>query len=327
MSDLYNWVQCVKHINIASLTTTIPTLCVWTALFIKIMLQEQRDLFFSILLICLLMIISQVSSIIGYQLDYTFNNKSLNDDLNNIYAASQLIEASFFIASVSFNAGHWFFAYSYLVLSFQIELITNEMRADTYSRQLNFLNAIVIIFIVVVPAIAWIYDIRQKYGVSDVMFDFEQLSLILSCIVLAWALRRLVRLVQFDSDLLANKGVIMWHLLVYLLVIVVNIVQTCCVAYDDSGYVADEVSTIAVLVVLCLCYLIFAWIINTIVTKILNAATHESIVTEQLSVERLDQGNNVNTFSTAEVERVSIVPRYAGVGDGIIATLFTQPEH
>ena len=52
-------------------------------------------------------------------------------------------------------------------------------------------------------------------------------------------------------------------------------------------------------------------IINTIVTNILNAAAYESIVTEKLSVaEKLDERNTVNTFTTVEVDRVSLASRY-----------------
>jgi hypothetical protein len=82
------------------------------------------------------------------------------------------------------------------------------MPEDTYSRRLNLANIIVFICNVAVPAIAWIYDIKEEYTVADVAFDLEQLSLILSCLVLAWGIRRLVRLVQFDSDLLAKKAMI-----------------------------------------------------------------------------------------------------------------------
>jgi len=98
------------------------------------------------------------------------------------------------------------------------------MPEDTYNRRLNIANTIVFICNVAVPAIAWIYDIKEEYKVSDVAFDLEQLSLILSCLVMAWGIRRLVKLVQFDSDLLAKKTMIIWHILAYLLIIVASIV-------------------------------------------------------------------------------------------------------
>jgi len=156
---------------------------------------------------------------------------------------------------VTFNLAHWFFSYSYLVLSYNVELVINEMQEDTYNRRLKLLNVSVVAFIIIVPSFVWTYDMKENYLVSYSMFDVSQLSLILSCAVLAWALRRLKRLVESDSDLIAKKSMMMWHLMAYLLVIITNIIQTFFVfiTINFSGCFYDEVFTITLLVVLCIC--------------------------------------------------------------------------
>lgn len=156
---------------------------------------------------------------------------------------------------VTFNLAHWFFSYSYLVLSYNVELVINEMQEDTYNRRLKLLNVSVVAFIIIVPSFVWTYDMKENYLVSYSMFVVSQLSLILSCAVLAWALRRLKRLVESDSDLIAKKSMMMWHLMAYLLVIITNIIQTFFVfiTINFSGCFYDEVFTITLLVVLCIC--------------------------------------------------------------------------
>jgi len=156
---------------------------------------------------------------------------------------------------VTFNLAHWFFSYSYLVLSYNVELVINEMQEDTYNRRLKLLNVSVVAFIIIVPSFVWTYDMKENYLVSYSIFVVSQLSLILSCAVLAWALRRLKRLVESDSDLIAKKSMMMWHLMAYLLVIITNIIQTFFVfiTINFSGCFYDEVFTITLLVVLCIC--------------------------------------------------------------------------
>ncbi len=77
-----------------------------------------------------------------------------------------------------------------------------------------------------------------------------------------------------------------------------------------------------VLVVYCVCYIIFGLIINTIVTKILKATDFESVVTERLTL--LEQSDERHTVNTIEIEPIQSAQRLTVVGDGIIATLFVQ---
>jgi hypothetical protein len=97
----------------------------------------------------------------------------LNGVLCNLDLANQTVEASFYISTVAFNLAHWFFAFSYLVLSYRIELLTNELPEDIHNCRLNVVNIVVCLFNVAIPAIAWIYDIKEEYKVSDAAFDIE----------------------------------------------------------------------------------------------------------------------------------------------------------
>ena len=52
------YVQVVKHNSIASYTTTVPTLILWTCVFIRILVQKEKSKFLPLIVICVLMIVS-----------------------------------------------------------------------------------------------------------------------------------------------------------------------------------------------------------------------------------------------------------------------------
>jgi hypothetical protein len=93
--------------------------------------------------------------------------------------------------------------------------------------------------------------------------------LVISCIVLIWGIARLARLVRDLKAMLVNKAMIVLHIVAYLFIIVVNIVQSP--AYFKDSLRAYEIMTICSLVVYFFCTLIFGLIVNTIVTKIIAA--------------------------------------------------------
>ena len=76
---------------------------------------------------------------------------------------------------------------------------------------------------------------------------------------------RMARIVRDSSNLLANKVMIVMHIVAYLFIIAVNIVQA---AFYKGGLRMFEITTICCLVVYFVCTLIFGLIVNTIVTKI-----------------------------------------------------------
>ena len=118
---------------------------------------------------------------------------------------------------------HWVFAFSYLALSYRLELISKDLPEDTHNRRLNTVNVIVCLFNVAIPAIYWVFNMKDKVKASYITDDIEQLSLVASCIVLVWAICRLVRLAKSLSEKMVNKVMIIMHIVAYLVTIIVNV--------------------------------------------------------------------------------------------------------
>ena len=108
------------------------------------------------------MIVSLIASIVYWQLNYTYTDKSNKGDLKNYDLAVQVLLSFSFTTNTTFNLAHWVFAFSYLVLSYQIELTAKNSPKDTYSRRLNIINFLVCLLNVVVTAIYWIYAAKNK---------------------------------------------------------------------------------------------------------------------------------------------------------------------
>ena len=148
-------------------------------------------------------------------------------------------------------------------------------------------------------------NITGNYEVAAITFYIEQMSLVLSCIVLIWGITRLVRLAQDFSNMLVNKMLILSHIVAYLFIILVNISQTA--ASYKGGLRAFEISTICSLGVYSVCDLIFGLIVNTIVTKIIAADNQRSqsitsslissgsVLTRQATEESFDSENSARS--------------------------------
>jgi len=65
------YIQADKNVNIASYAATVPNLILWIWVFFRIMRQKERAKFFSLTVICVLMILSMIFGIVAYQLAYT----------------------------------------------------------------------------------------------------------------------------------------------------------------------------------------------------------------------------------------------------------------
>jgi hypothetical protein len=107
------------------------------------------------------------------QLDFTFNNRAYKGVLRNTKLAIKTLEASFYIAEVAFNLAYWFFVFSYLVLSYRIEPITNNLPKDTYNFRLNSFNILVILLNVVMRAIFFIYILKGEVRVINIIGNIE----------------------------------------------------------------------------------------------------------------------------------------------------------
>jgi hypothetical protein len=128
----------------------------------------------------------------------------------------------------TFNLAHWLFAFSYLVLSYQIELTLKQLPVETYNSRLNAINIVVCLLNVTIPTICWVSNMREKYKVTNLAFYVDQLLLVPSCIALIWGILRMARLLGDSSNMLVNKVMIVSHTVAYLSIIVANIVECAC---------------------------------------------------------------------------------------------------
>ena len=85
--------------------------------------------------------------------------------------STQLIETCYFFSVSTFNLAHWLFAYSYLVLSFKIELMAKDLPEDTHNFRLTTLNIIVCLLNVIIPAILWGCIVNGKTRVESIAFS------------------------------------------------------------------------------------------------------------------------------------------------------------
>ncbi len=102
------------------------------------------------------------------QLYYTFNKKSYKGDQNHPDLAYQIRSACVFTTNTAFNLAHWFFAFSYLVLSFRLDLAANKLPEDTHNCRFNTVNIIVCLFNVAIPAIYWVYEVKGDYKAGTI---------------------------------------------------------------------------------------------------------------------------------------------------------------
>ena len=74
-----------------------------------------------------------------------------------------------------------------------------------------------------IPAIVWVFNIKKEGKAAFITYEIEQLSLVASCIVLVWAICRLVRLAKSLSEKMVNKVMIIMHIVAFLAIIIVNV--------------------------------------------------------------------------------------------------------
>ncbi len=84
-----------------------------------------------------------------------------------------MLQVCIFTSNTTFNLSHWFFAFSYLVLSYRLELRAKKMPEDTHNCLLNTVNIIVCLFNVAVSVIVWIYGVKSEYKAVAIAYDIE----------------------------------------------------------------------------------------------------------------------------------------------------------
>jgi hypothetical protein len=216
-------IKVYEQLDTASYALTLPPLALWLGLLARMLISKDRNKLTPIIVISILMILSLVASMVGWQLFYTYYDRDNNGDLKHPYLANQILQACDFTVNTTFNLAHWVFAFSYLALSYRLELISKSLPGVTHNRRLNTVNFIVCLFNVAIPAIVWVLWIEEEYKAALITLDIEQLSLVASCIVLVWAICRLVRLAKSLSEKMVNKVMIIMHIVAYLVIIIANV--------------------------------------------------------------------------------------------------------
>ena len=137
------------------------------------LISKDRDKLTPLIVVFILMILNLVAAIVSWQLWYTYNDRNYNGDLNHLDLANQILSACAFTTNTSFNLAHWIFAFSYLALSYRLELLSKGLREDTHNCRLNTVNAIVCLFNVAIPAIKWVFTMKREYKAGEITYDIE----------------------------------------------------------------------------------------------------------------------------------------------------------
>ncbi len=116
-----------------------------------------------LIVISILMILYSVATIVYYQLWYTINDRYYNGDMKYVQLKLQILNACYFTSNTSFNLAHWVFAFSYLALSYRLELISKGLPENTHNCRLNTVNAIVCLFNLAIPAMYWVFYMKEEY--------------------------------------------------------------------------------------------------------------------------------------------------------------------
>ena len=170
---------------------------------------------------------------------------------------------------MAFNQAHWLFAYNYWVLSWRIELLQEEMSPDTYNKSLRIIYIVVTLITVGMPAIDWVLFNNRKMRAFSLVWLAENISLAISCFILTWGFKRLIKIMSTD-DVLVDKAFIFWHIIAYFFIVIANVVQAFLYFKYPITY---EISSYCLLVINLACSTILAAIVNTIFSKYLQPQT------------------------------------------------------
>ncbi len=163
-------VETYKNINITSYVTTTPTLTLWIGVLVMMLIQKDIAKYLGLIVVCALMVESQIATIIKWQLWYTYRNRTFKAALHHNDLFYQILNAFQFISYYTFNLAHWLFAFSYLVLSFRIELTTKDLPENTYNFRLQAANILVCLFNAVITALVWVYSVKEEVKSNDIAF-------------------------------------------------------------------------------------------------------------------------------------------------------------
>ena len=87
--------------------------------------------------------------------------------------ANAMLQGSYFIESTTFNLAHWMFAFSYLVVSYRIELSICDLPKKTFGYRLSFFNFTFCLLNVAIPALYWLYYSKDEYKLVGIFNDVD----------------------------------------------------------------------------------------------------------------------------------------------------------
>jgi hypothetical protein len=68
------------------------------------------------------------------------------------------------ISFLTFNLAHWIFAFSYLALSYRVEMKIMGKSTYTLDCRLNAVNIVVSVLNVAFPVMGWICSLKDEWG-------------------------------------------------------------------------------------------------------------------------------------------------------------------
>ncbi len=71
MPSTAEYVEALKHINIASYALFVPTLILWIGLLLRMLISKDKEIFYGLIVISICMIVALIAIIATYQLNYT----------------------------------------------------------------------------------------------------------------------------------------------------------------------------------------------------------------------------------------------------------------
>jgi len=110
-------VKVFNHIKIASYACNLPTLAWYVVILVSMLRSNDRGNLIELIVVCLLMILSEIADVVLNQINYNYVERSFNRGMNNPYAWNQIQYACTFTTNTCFYLAHWIFAYSYLAMS------------------------------------------------------------------------------------------------------------------------------------------------------------------------------------------------------------------
>jgi hypothetical protein len=171
MPTTAEWLKVFKDLDTASYAFNVPPLALWIGLLARMLISKDRHKLVPLIVISILMILYSVAVIVYYQLVYTYQDRNYKGDLNHIDLANQILRACNFTANTTFNLAHWVFAFSYLALSYRLELISKNLPENTHNRRYNTANLIVCLINVAMPAMIWVFDAKEVWKAAIITYD------------------------------------------------------------------------------------------------------------------------------------------------------------